>query len=96
MDIPYLSGSGRRPHYWALRSDGFHELLDKNCWQLRGAHLEKTIHGNRVMLTVVEETPQHVLCCLLLREDYWAGLTAQLREKHAKSRRSSFRIIPGD
>ena len=94
MEIPYLSGTGRRPHYWALRSDGFHELLNKNCWHLRGAHLEKTIQGSRVMLTVVEETPQHILCCLLPREDYWAGLTAQLREKHAKSRRNSFRIVP--
>ena len=93
MEIPYVPGTGRQPHCWKLRSEGFRELLQKHRWHLRAAHSEKFIHGNRVMLTVLEQTPQHVYCCFQSREDYWASVSSSLREKRARSRRDLFRLV---
>lgn len=54
MPVPYFPHSGRRKHYWKLRSEDFRELMTKHRWGFRGAYAEKSIRGQRVMQTIVK------------------------------------------
>ena len=93
MSHPYFPHSGRRKHYWKLRSEGFRELVTKNRWGFRGAYAEKSIRGRSVMQTIVKKTDEYYLCCFQLKDDFWSTITKNAREKEAEERRKSFWVV---
>lgn len=75
MAVPRYSHSGRRPHYWRLRAEGYRELLSSKNWRFRGAYAAKSIHGREVMLIIVEKGADTFLCRLQLKDDLWSVIT---------------------
>jgi hypothetical protein len=93
MPHPYFPHSGRRKHYWKLRSDGYRELMTDHRWGFRGAYAEKSIRGRSVMQTIVTKTDDCCLCCFQLKDDFWSTSTADARRKEAEEHRNSFRLV---
>ena len=75
MPIPYFPHSGRRKHYWKLRSEGYRELMMANGWGMRGAYAEKSIKGATIMQTIVRKEATYFLCCFQRKDDFWADST---------------------
>jgi hypothetical protein len=95
MTIPYYPHSGRRKHYWKVRSDGMRDLLIKHHWRLKGGYCEKTINGRSVMQTIVKHGDDHCIVCLLDKDDFWADATARVRAAEAEQRRKAFKVVAG-
>jgi len=81
LELPH---SGREPHRWRLRRAGFRELLLAKRWRMKGAYAEKTIAGRTVMLRTIEEGADFTICCVQLKADFVAELTARACERAAK------------
>ena len=93
MPIPYYEHSGRKPHFWKLRRNGYRDLLQSKGWSFRGAYAEKTIAGRTVMLRNVENREDHFLCRLELKDDFWANITSDARQEEAEQRRAEFAVV---
>ena len=96
MPIPYYEHSGRRPHLWRVRKDGFRKLLISKKWHLRGAYAEKTIHGRWIMQTIVEKHEDHLVCAFRPKDDWWAHITRGAREREAQELRNDFHVVTND
>ena len=95
MPIPHDSSSGRRPHYWRIRAQGWRDLLLSKRWTMCGAYAAKHIRRRQVMATIVEKHDDHFLCRFQLKDDLWAGITGEFREREASQRRGTFKIVQG-
>ena len=95
MPIPYFPSSGRRPHLWRIRAEGFRDLLLSKRWTMCGAYAAKDIRRRTVMVTTVEEHDDYYLCRFQLKDDFWADITAEFREREASQLQSSFKVVQG-
>ena len=95
MPIPYFSSSGRRPHLWRIRAEGYRDLLLSKRWTMCGAYAAKNICRRTVMVTTVEEHDDYYLCRFQLKDDFWADITAEFREREASQLRSAFKVVQG-
>ena len=93
MTIPDFPSSGRRPHLWRIRADGYRELLLSKRWTMHGGYASKKIHRRDVMVTIAEKHADYFLCRFQLKDDFWARISADHRAREASQRRSSFRLI---
>ena len=93
MPIPYFSTSGRRPHIWRIRGEGWRELLLSKQWVMRGAYATKQIRRRQVVVTIVEKHDDYFLCRFQLKDDLWADISAESREREALQRRSAFELV---
>ena len=95
MPIPYVRGSGRRPHTWCIRADGWRDFFLSKGWTMRGAYSEKHIRHRLVVVKILEEHDDYYLCRFQLKDDLWADATAAFREREAEQRRGAFRVVQG-
>ncbi len=95
MPIPYFPSSGRRPHLWRIRAEGYRDLLLSKRWTMCGAYAAKDIRRRMVMVTIVEEHDDYYLCRFQLKDDFWADITAEFREREASQLQSSFKVVQG-
>ena len=77
MTFPVLPHSGRKPHLWRLRREGFRELLLAKRWRMMGAYAEKTIARRTVMIRTVEEGKDYTVCCVQFKADFASELVAR-------------------
>ena len=89
MATPNLQSSGRRPHLWRIRTQGYRKLLLSKRWSMRGAYASKMIRGREVMVRSVEEHADHTLCLFQLKDDFWARIWADKRAREASQPPSS-------
>ena len=95
MPIPYVESSGRRPHLWRIRADGWREFLLSKGWTMCGAYSAKHIRRRLVMVTIIEKHDDHFLCRFQFKHDLWADVTAAFREREAAQRRGAFKVVQG-
>ena len=95
MPIPYVERSGRRPHLWRIRADGWREFLLSKGWKMSGAYSAKQIRRRLVVVTIVEKHNDHFLCRFQLKDDLWADATTAFREREAVRRRGALKAIQG-
>ena len=95
MPIPHFANSGRRPHFWRIRAEGWRELLLSKRWTMCGAYAAKHILRRQVMVTIMEKHDDYFLCRFQLKDDLWADVTADLREREASQRKSTFKVVRG-
>ncbi len=93
MPIPYYEHSRRRPHTWKLRADGFRELFLSKGWSMRGGYSQKSIAGRQVMVLIIKKTPDYYVCQFGLKDDFWANITRDARQREAEERRSRFTVV---
>ena len=93
MPIPHFPGTGRGKHLWKVRREGYRALLIAKRWHLKGGYTEKRIRGVWVMQLIANEEDDHILCCFLRRDDFWAESTRRAREAEAQERRKAFRSV---
>ena len=95
MPIPYFPSSKRRPHLWRIRAEGYRDLLLSKRWTMCGAYAAKNIRRRTVMVTIVEEHDDYYLCRFQLKDDFWADITTEFREREASQLQSSFKVVQG-
>jgi hypothetical protein len=66
-DKAFMPAHGLRapggPHIWRLKRTCLRSRLMSNGWGLRRSYAEKVINGRRVMVQVIREDADWVLCC---------------------------------
>jgi hypothetical protein len=87
LDV-HVKRSGRRPHLWKLRRKGFRELIIRHNWGLRGAYASKFIGGREIMMRTVEETEGYTVVLLMIKDDFWAGITNDFERHNAAKRQA--------
>ena len=95
MPIPYVERSGRRPHLWRVRADGWREFLLSKGWTMCGAYSAKHIGRRLVVVTIIEKHDDHFLCRFQLKHDLWADVTAAFRHHEAAQRRGVLKVVQG-
>ncbi len=95
MNIPYYPHSGRRKHYWRMRTGGHRDLLIEHRWSLTGGYCKKYIKGRSVMLSMVTKNDDYCVVCVCDENGFWALATAKARAHEAEQRRKAFRVLEG-
>ncbi len=75
MPIPLVQHSGRSPHIWKLRKEGYRELLLAKGWHMRGAYAEKSFNGHFYMQTIKEQNADYNEVLIQRKNDFWSFIT---------------------
>ena len=66
MKYPNYQHSGKVPHLWKIRRDGFNEFVKAKGWKLRSVFAEKQI-GNVTYIQMVQEFNDDFFVVLFVR-----------------------------
>jgi hypothetical protein len=91
--IDYMAHSDRKPHYWKIRKAWFRQFLIAHRWGLRGAYSSKYFGGHEYMMTKAGEQGENYIVCIRRKEDFWAVVSREDRDREAKEKRKTFCCI---
>ncbi len=91
--IDYMPPTGRKPHVWKFRAAWFRQLLITHRWGLRGAYASKTFGGHEYMMTMLRKEGPYCYCLIRRKNDFWAKISKEDRDRDARETRKGFRVI---
>ena len=91
--IDYMPPSRQKSHVWKFRDAWYRQLLITHGWGLRGAYASKMFNGHEYMMTLLRKEGPYRYCLIRRKNDFWAKISKEDRDRDAKETRKGFRVI---